>query len=141
MKTIGLVAAAAIIAAGAGYTAYAAGGMEHGEGHGMMRGGGHGMGQGRMMERMFDRFDANEDGKIEQSEIDSAHAGRFSESDADGDGALSTEEIKAMVMKRAETRADRMAERMLNRMDEDGDGSISQAEFNDAHGGRAARMM
>lgn len=66
-------------------------------GHGR-RGGpggwGHG-GQGKPGERVFERFDANSDGKLEKSEVPDFVWDHLSVADANRDGALTHDEIQA----------------------------------------------
>ena len=54
---------------------------------------------------------------------------------ANGDGALSRDELIARSEARIETRVDRM----LERLDTDGDGQLSQAEMEEAREGRGFR--
>jgi len=73
----------------------------------------------------MDHFDADKDGKVTQAEIDKVKSDLFSKFDSDGNGLLSQDEYMAL-------RMDRMKERMNNRFthqDKNGDGAISQEEF------------
>lgn len=96
------------------------------------RGGGQ---RGAMMEEMFERTDANGDGKITQEEVDAAAAARFAETDADGDGLLSAEEIQTFAAAQREAREnDRRAnrtERMIGRLDANDDGLLSLEELSE----------
>ncbi|MEZ5655022.1 MAG: EF-hand domain-containing protein [Sphingobium sp.] len=61
---------------------------------------------------------------------------RFAMVDTDKDGAITKEEIKAQ---RAAKRAERM-DAHFKKMDADGNGSISRAEFDTAHADRGGKM-
>jgi len=93
----------------------------------------HGYGQ----RPSFEEVDANGDGKITQDEMQARAATRFGEADSDGDGAISRDEMMAKAMARAETRVDRM----MDRMDADDDGKISQAEMQQMRGKHMGRMI
>lgn len=86
---------------------------------------------------MFDRVDANGDGRVTRDELDAARSDRFERMDANGDGLLTEAELRAF----GEERAERRAARMLDRMDEDGDGAVSSAEFAALSERRAERMF
>ncbi len=93
------------------------------------------------LDRMFETFDLNADGVIEQAEITANRETRFSASDTNGDGTLTEGEIRAAIVKRAEARADRMVERIMERSDADKNGAVSLAEFRDTPNRRAAKMI
>ncbi|WP_137701570.1 EF-hand domain-containing protein [Marimonas lutisalis] len=101
---------------------------KHGERH--MRGG-HAGGM-HMMENFADA-DADGDGKVTQEEMKAYAKARFDAADTDGNGKLSADEMKAAAEKRAEEarqrRFERMATRMIERMDDDGDCEISFEEM------------
>jgi hypothetical protein len=99
-------------------------------GHGM---GGHGMGGRGGMHEMMLGFDANEDGKLSQEEIDQGRANQLKKFDKDGDGTLTVGEYEALWL-------DVMHERMVDRFQEhdaDGDGKVTPEEF----GKRFANMV
>jgi len=127
-----LVTAAIILVLGGGAIAIAAGGDRHGD---------HEARHQARMDRLFDAYDINADGQISKAEISAGREARFSASDANGDGVLSEAEIRAAALKRAEARADRMVKRIMDRADDNGDGSISLAEFQDTPRHRGDRMM
>jgi len=111
-------------------------------GHGM---GGHGMGgpgmggHGRMHGGMHDMllsFDANEDGKLSQEEIDQGRASQLKKFDKNGDGTLSLGEYEALWL-------DVMRERMVDRFqghDADGDGKVTSEEFGERFAGMVKFM-
>lgn len=82
--------------------------------------------------------DADRDGRVTQAEFVDGRLARLTAMDANGDGAVSREEMQAA---RQARRAD-MADRRFARLDADSNGSISRAEFDAgraAHGPRAER--
>lgn len=95
----------------------------------------------------FDELDANADGFVTQDEIDANRAAKFAESDTDGNGELSIEELTAMQEarkaereeKREERKTDRI-EKMIERADTDKDGSLSADEVG-PKGDRATKMF
>ena len=136
------IAAAALIAVGAlGTTAYAHrhgggyGGGHHGGGYG---GGYHEGGYGRGHKRgrkghgmrhhgrqMLERYDANNDKKITQDEINTNREAWHKEFDVNNDGKLSLDEFKQLWLK---ARARRMV-REFQRFDRDGDAGVTQEEY------------
>jgi len=98
----------------------------------------------------FTELDANGDGQITKDELTAHRIERFKQADADGDGSLSREELSAKASNRAERRISHMIERhdangdgvlsmdemssrhkggMFERIDSDGNGTVSEAEF------------
>jgi Ca2+-binding EF-hand superfamily protein len=73
----------------------------------------------------FERLDADSSGDISFEEFAAALNGRMGLADADNDGKLSVEEI-ALELERMRYR--RMAQRMIERFDTDGDGALTTAE-------------
>lgn len=120
-------------AAGPGETQQAYG-MHHGS-HGMRHGmGGHGGGE--HMVRMLESFDANDDGKLSQEEIDQARGERFGRFDADTDQALTLQEYEQLWL-------DAMRERMVRafqRLDSDGDAKVTAEEFQEPFSKVVRRM-
>ena len=132
---IGLIGLAAVsLADGDGHSRWrmhggGSGMSSHGGGSGM---GGHGMGGSGMHDMMLG-FDANEDGKLSQKEIDQGRANQLKKFDKDGDGALNIGEYEALWL-------DVMRESMVDGFqghDGDGDGKITTQEF----GKRFANMI
>jgi Ca2+-binding EF-hand superfamily protein len=120
MLAVGAIALGATTMAGAGW----AGGRGHGD-----HGGGWGGGHGERAQRMFESFDANQDGTITQAEIDETRSSRLAEFDADGDGSLTIEEYQVLWM-------DAMRERMVDQFqahDDDGDGLVTVEEFSERY--------
>ncbi|MGX1496315.1 Ca2+-binding EF-hand superfamily protein [Labrenzia sp. MBR-25] len=86
---------------------------------------GHGMRGGKQRaERLFERFDVNEDGVITEAEIEEVRTQEFASADTDGNGEISLEEFKAAFLTRSN---DRMV-RAFQFMDRDGDGTVTQEE-------------
>lgn len=75
--------------------------------------------------RLFERFDANDDGTLTQGEVDGARARRMARFDTDKDGRLSLKEFEGLWL-------DFMRERMVDRfqqLDSDGDAAVTAQEF------------
>jgi hypothetical protein len=88
--------------------------------------GGFGMGgHGGMMGHM-DLADADKNGEITFEEFSKAAGDRFTLADVNKDGKVTVEEMAAAIEK---MRAERMAQRMINRFDADNDGSVTLAEI------------
>ncbi|WP_332638671.1 EF-hand domain-containing protein [Brevundimonas sp.] len=86
------------------------------------------------------RADADGDGRISQAEFVGRRVGRLNAADADRDGSVAPEEMRAAFQARSAERADAR----FQRLDADRDGAISRAEFDarrspDARPQRAAR--
>ncbi|NNU81297.1 hypothetical protein HMH01_12700 [Halovulum dunhuangense] len=106
-------------------------------------GGGHAMGHhdgprgaGRAGQRLIEAHDGNGDGSVSQEEIDTARADRLARFDTDGNGVLDLAEYEALWL-------DAMRERMVDRFqahDDDGDGSVTVAEFGADTSGLVARF-
>jgi Ca2+-binding EF-hand superfamily protein len=90
------------------------------------RGMGGGEGRGAMMMQQFDTIDADKDGKISIAELEAHRKAEFAAADANGDGALSADELQAQMQ--ARMLAARSA-RMIENMDDDGNGTLSEAEM------------
>lgn len=79
------------------------------------------------------RADTDGDNRISQAEFVARRMQRLTAADADRDGSVTREEMRAMAQAR---RAERGAAR-FDRLDADKDGSVSRAEFDAHHGARA----
>ncbi len=118
---------------------------EHGRDHERYEHRGHGYKRGERRghrggvhrgERLFESFDANDDGKLTQTEVDQTRRDRFSQFDADADGKLNLQEYQALW-------SDAMRSRMVDRfqrLDEDGDAAVTSEEFLAPFGKVASRM-
>ena len=84
----------------------------------------------------FEALDADGNGEITKAEMQAHKASRFSDSDSNGDGKISTEELLA----KAQERAAKRVERMISHLDKDGDGMLSQDEMAN-RGGRHGDMF
>lgn len=82
---------------------------------------------------MFGQLDADGDGALSLEELQ-ARPDRFDAADADGDGALSRDEMMA----RATDRAEAGVARFFERFDADGDGQVTEAEIAEVQGERQA---
>ncbi len=102
-----------------------------GHGHGF-----GGRGGSEMMMQVFQRMDADDDGKITQEEVDAFRAAQVTAADASGDGALSIEEFDTAY--RDLTRSKMV--RAFQRLDVDGDGIISADEMDNRFGSFVEKM-
>lgn len=76
-------------------------------------------------EAMFERFDADGDGRVTQGEVDAFRAGMFAQMDGDGDGQLTPEEALTFASARMQARI----EQRFGVLDADGSGTVSATEF------------
>ncbi|MDQ7079990.1 MAG: EF-hand domain-containing protein [Paracoccaceae bacterium] len=76
----------------------------------------------------FAAIDADGDGRLTPDEVKAFREARFREKDTNADGKLSREELIAAMMKGASARIERRVERMLGHRDRDTDGYISLDE-------------
>lgn len=75
--------------------------------------------------RMMERFDADKDGKLTQDELDQSRKDLIAKHDADKDGNISLEEFKTLWLDVFQRRV----VRGFQRIDTDGDASITTEEF------------
>lgn len=73
----------------------------------------------------FERADADNSGDVTFEEFASAMNERLLSADADGDGKMTVGEIADQIER---TRAERLAKRLIERFDADGDGVLTKAE-------------
>lgn len=106
-----------------------------GMGGGMVDGMG-GEGRGGMLTQMFDAIDADSDGKVTLAELQAHRKAEFAAADTNGDGALSPEELSAHQMAKIQARMAERTEAMLDNMDNDGNGSLSEDEMGQGPGER-----
>jgi hypothetical protein len=138
VATAGLVGLAAVGGAVAGHK-HRDHGMYGGEMHGMHGGGWgkhgrHGM-RGHM-KQFAKRYDANNDKKISQEEIDTNRPEWHKKFDADGNGTIDLKEFEALWL---EAKRHRMA-REFQRLDEDASGQITLGEYLEPMSGIVERM-
>ncbi|MFN3932830.1 MAG: EF-hand domain-containing protein [Brevundimonas sp.] len=81
------------------------------------------------------RADANADQRLSQAEFVGARVDRLAAADADRDGSVTPDEMRAAAQARHAQRADAR----FDRLDADNDGSISKAEFEARREARAER--
>lgn len=140
MNILGVAAAAGLVLAvgGAVLAQQAPGmGMGMGPGAGMGPGGGMGMGMGpgagmgKGMGPMFDfdTLDTDKDGTVTRAELDAARTARVDNADANGDGLLSLDELKALHLAQMSPRIEARAKQMIAHLDADGDGQLSVSEL------------
>ena len=86
---------------------------------------------------LMERFDTNGDGQITVEEVEALRAARFDEADTNGDGVIDVTEFEAAAQARMAERMAEHAGEMFARMDEDGDGQLTQDDL----GGREGRMF
>ena len=113
---ISTVAVTALIGFGIGTTALADGHKGH-----------KGM-KGKHAEKhaeMLEKYDANDDGKLDETEREAARLAKFADIDTDGSGTLTPEEMTAYHAAKAQ---ERMAQHFAKE-DVNGDGVISADEF------------
>ncbi|MCV2890209.1 EF-hand domain-containing protein [Ruegeria aquimaris] len=83
------------------------------------------MGPGAGPRHSFSELDSNGDGKITMEEMQGHRAARFSGVDTDGNGLLSRSELEA----EAQSRVSEHVTHMLERLDSNKDGQLSQDEM------------
>ena len=121
---IALIALAGLVAVGG--VAAASQGWKHG-----MRGQGH-----MEFTELAERYDADKDGKISQTEIDTNRANWLTEFDADKSGSLALAEFQNLWLK---AQNQRMV-REFQRFDTDANGQVTMEEYKNPLAGIVARM-
>ncbi len=84
-------------------------------------------GKRQAMKRAFERYDSNKDGVITQDEVDAVVVERFADI-AGADGTMTLDEFRSAWTERSS----RPQVRAFQRLDRDGDGSVTQAEYDRA---------
>tara|TARA_B100000949_G_scaffold233223_1_gene249157 strand:- start:1853 stop:2395 length:543 start_codon:yes stop_codon:yes gene_type:complete len=87
--------------------------------------------------RMMQRFDTDDDGGLSMEEFMDIGPGDMADADADGDGEIAFDEMKAAWEARREKRMEAMFKR---RFDIDGDGKVTVAELKDRQEKRFALL-
>lgn len=82
--------------------------------------------RGDMRGMRFERADADKSGDITFEEFSAAMKTRMGTADADGDGKMTVAEIASAIER---MRAERRAQRIVDRFDTDGDGMLTTAEI------------
>ncbi|SFR57482.1 EF-hand domain-containing protein [Litoreibacter janthinus] len=87
----------------------------------------------------FEELDADGNGSITEAEMQAHRAARFTTADTDGDGSLSRAELEAQMSADKGDRMGRRLDRMIDRLDTDKNGALSQEELAQAGGERKGR--
>lgn len=77
----------------------------------------------------FSDLDVNGDGQITKADIEARQAARFAAIDTDGNGTLSAQELITAARAKSESRIKTRTEKMLGRRDANGDGVLSAEEI------------
>lgn len=86
-------------------------------------------GHGPKLIEMFAAIDANSDGKVTPEELDAHRAAMFAAADANGDGVLDAAELAARQEAEMKAMIAERTARMIERRDDNGDGSLSADEM------------
>jgi len=90
---------------------------------------GHGGGRAHAgrpsVEKLMERLDANKDGKLEKEELPERIAGKLMKADADGDGAITKDEL----VQARQKLGGQMADRLFDRFDANKDGQLTKDEL------------
>ena len=98
--------------------------------------GGPGEGRGAMLTEMFDSIDTDKDGKLSYAELEASRKAEFDAADTNKDGALSADELSARALARFQEKLADRTQAMLDNMDNDGNGSLSEDEMGEGPGMR-----
>jgi Ca2+-binding EF-hand superfamily protein len=89
-------------------------------------------GPGPMLAEMFGTLDADADGKVTLEELQAHRAAKFAAADANGDGLLDAAEALAFHQAEMAEMLERRAKMMIERHDDNGDGSLSAEEMGES---------
>ncbi len=84
-----------------------------------------GCGKGKHMTEMFERFDANGDGEVSGTEIETTRQAMFIGADDNNDANLTIEEFEGLWLEHVRPRM----VKKFQKIDKDGNGEITEAEF------------
>jgi Ca2+-binding EF-hand superfamily protein len=97
----------------------------------------------RIGAHLFEKVDANGDGRVDAAEMAAARGTRFDRVDRDGDGFVTAAELEKL-----QTRIQRAAKAIeggvaarFDRFDADGDGRVSRAEFTTGQSGPLVELL
>lgn len=88
-------------------------------------------GRGNMLLEMFDTIDADKDGKVTEAELDAHRAAEFAAADANSDGMLNAAELTDQHLARMADRAADRSARLIENLDDNGDGNLSAEEMDE----------
>jgi Ca2+-binding EF-hand superfamily protein len=83
----------------------------------------------RMAQLSFADLDTNGDGQLTLEELTARPADHFASADTDGDGGLSADEMTAMMLAQIQDRVAAMAAQMITRLDANKDGLVQADEM------------
>ena len=92
-------------------------------------------------DRMVEKFDLNGDSAISLAEIESHKSQMFSDADIDGSGGITFDEFNAFAEAEKARREAERRQRRFERLDANGDGTISADEHANVKPGRLERMF
>jgi hypothetical protein len=98
--------------------------------------GDRGEGRGATLDEMFDTIDADKDGKVTFAEMEAHRTAEFAAADTNKDGALSADELSARALARFQEKLAERTQAMLDNMDNDGSGGLSEDELGEGPGMR-----
>lgn len=84
----------------------------------------------------FEELDANQDGELSKDEMKAHRKAQFMKMDTDNDGQVSEAELRVGMSERAEKKMERRIGHMMDRHDANNDGKLSAEEFEPRKGGR-----
>ena len=87
----------------------------------------------------FEELDVDSNGSVTEAEMQAHRAARFTTADTDGDGSLSRAELEAQMTSGKESRMERRLDRMMDHLDADDNGALSQEELAEAGGERKGK--